>query len=285
MGKGSSRTLKHWLDLGYSSNEAEKMRLSRTPGTIEYFTIFKGFDLETAYVKKAEFCSNKSNTLANMIRKYGDVEGEVKWQQYKEKQAYSNTFEYKRDRYGWDIEKYESYNKKRGSVGDANPNFGTSYYEVWVQKYGKEKADEMNDKTTSLKVRIGSFNGNFEKEFSFETKQKMRDSAIKRVIRQGTYTAYNTSSIPLIEQYGKDNGYDFMHAENGGEYHVPNTVFMVDGYDVKNNVVIEFDEKYHLVESQLKKDKQRQDQIGVELQCKFIRMNDKLEVTMFDYSK
>ena len=161
MGKGSSRTLQHWLDKGFPQKEAEKMRLSRMPGTIEYFTIFKGFDLETAIIKKAEYQSNRAITLENMIRKYGDVEGEVKWYQYKEKQAYSNTFEYKRDKHGWDIEKYESYNKKRGSVGDTNPNFGTSYYEVWVQKYGKEKADEMNDKTTSLKVRIGSANGNF----------------------------------------------------------------------------------------------------------------------------
>ena len=285
MGKGSARTLKYWLDLGYDKDKAEQMRLSRIPGTFEYFRIYKNLSKDDAVKAKEQYQQKRSNTLKNMIKKYGQVEGEARWQLYKEKQAYSNSFEYKQKRYGWDVEKYEAYNKSRGSVGESNGNYGSSYYDVWVNKYGKDIADKMNKRTTDLKVNIGESNGNTGRTKRPEELMKMREAAINRVIRQGTATAYNKESIPIIEKFGRDNGYNFQHAENGGEYHVPNTVFMVDGYDAENNVVIEFDEKYHFREVQRKKDRQRQEQIGIQLKCKFIRINEELEVTEFDYTK
>jgi len=112
----------------------------------------------------------------------------------------------------------------------------------------------------------------------------MRKSAIERVIRQGTCVAYNPNSIPIIENYGKENGYNFIHAENGGEYQIPNTTFFVDGYDKENNIVIEFDEKYHYWESHKNKDRQRQDMIGQLLKCKFIRIDQNNNINIFDYS-
>ena len=99
MGKGSARTLQHWLDKGYTGEEAEKMRMSRIPGTIEYFHIFKKMSLSEAKKAKEEYQSKRVNTLENMIRKYGDVEGEIRWQEYKDKQAYTNSFEYKKEKY------------------------------------------------------------------------------------------------------------------------------------------------------------------------------------------
>jgi len=47
-------------------------------------------------------------------------------------------------------------------------------------------------------------------------KEKIRKSgAFKKL-----FPNYNIKSIPIIEQYGKENGYNFQHAENGGEYYV-----------------------------------------------------------------
>jgi hypothetical protein len=285
MSRGSARTLKHWLDLGYDNVDAERMRLSRTPGTLEYFMILKGMDENEAIVAKEKYQSNRANTFDNFISKYGIDEGEKLWEIYKQKQAYSNSYEYKRDKYGWSIDEYISYNKSRGVVGELNGNYGKSYYEVWVNKYGKDEADRMNKLCGIKKARVGIDNGNYKRPKRSDEIEKMRDSAIARVIRQGTYTSYNPNSIPIIEKYGMENGYIFQHAENSGEYHIPNTRFMVDGYDIKNNVVIEFDENYHTNEVQQKKDLQRQEQIGIELKCKFIRINETLEVKIFDYSK
>lgn len=283
MGKGGARTLEYWLDRGYTGDKAEEMRRSRIPGTIEYFTIFKKLPYDEAVKKRDEFNKKSVPTLKNMIEKYGKDEGEKKWDIYRQKQAYTNSYEYKRDKYGWSLDEWNDYNKSRGSSGEKNGNFGSSYYEVWIEKYGKDEADKMNAELGKVKSRPGKLNGNYKRKKRPEEIQRMRDSAIKRVIEQGTYVSYNKSSISVIEEYGKKNGYSFIHAQNGGEYQVPNTTFFVDGYDKKNNVVIEFDEKYHQSEKQQIKDKQRQDMIGHTLKCKFIRIDENNNVKLYSY--
>ena len=99
--KENARTLEYWLKRGYVGDDANRMRMSRVPGTVEYFTIFKGMSEEDAVKSKAEYQSRRAITLENMIRKYGDVDGEIKWEQYKDKQSYTNSYEYKKEKYGW----------------------------------------------------------------------------------------------------------------------------------------------------------------------------------------
>lgn len=86
--------------------------------------------------------------------------------------------------------------------------------------------------------------------------------------------AYNPKSIPIIETYGKLNGYNFQHAENGGEFRVPNLGYFLDGYDPITNVAIEIDEGHHFDSngSLSQKDIQRQKEIEESLGCKFIRI-------------
>ena len=70
-----------------------------------------------------------------------------------------------------------------------------------------------------------------------------------------------------------DNGYDFQHAMNGGEFKVPGTRYCVDGYDEARNTVIECDEQHHYINGKLrKKDKERQTEIEEILGCKFLRI-------------
>lgn len=285
MAKGSARKLQYWLNKGYCEAEAERMRLSRTPGTLEYFTIFKKMSNDEAIKAKDEYQSKRAITLENMIRKYGDVEGEIRWQQYKDKQAYTNSYEYKRDKYGWSYDEWDVYNKSRGHANISNPNFNTSYYERWVSKYGKDIADSMNAEVSTRKARYGNSNGNYGRPKRIEELERMRQSAIERVIRQGTAVGYNPNSIPILEEYARENNYVIQHAENGGEFQVPNTTFFVDAYDSNKNVVIEYDEKYHLHVEQIKKDEYRQRIIGNILKCKFIRILQSGEIRIFDYSK
>lgn len=147
--------------------------------------------------------------------------------------------------------------------------------------------DELERKRMSDRL-IGNIPWNKDKTnvYSEEVISKMSNSAKLRILKYGTNQihSYNPSSIPIIEEYGKANGYKFKHAENGGEYQVPKTVFFVDGYDEENNVVIEFDEKYHFKESQQAADKKRQDIIGNILKCKFIRIDEVGKISIFDYS-
>jgi len=112
---------------------------------------------------------------------------------------------------------------------------------------------------------------------STETKKRMRKSHIRRIENHKLNgnqlkPCYNPNSIPFIEQYGKKHGYQFQHAENGGEFYIKELGYWVDGYDKEKNVVLEFDENYHI--RQHKKDSNRQKEIINHLGCRFIRLNE-----------
>ena len=113
------------------------------------------------------------------------------------------------------------------------------------------------------------------KHHSQETKRKMRLAKIARLESQhGQVTPeYNPEACRTIEEYGKMHGYDFQHAENGGEFYVRGLGFWVDGYDVNKNVVIEVYERshWHYRKGKLRqRDKDRQKEIEKHLDCKFI---------------
>ena len=108
------------------------------------------------------------------------------------------------------------------------------------------------------------------------TKLKMRISTLEYIksLKGQLAPRYNKESIPFIEEYGRENGLSFMHAENGGEYFVNELGYFLDAYDPINNVVLEIDEKHHFNrEGSLKeRDVERQKQIQILLGCKFIRV-------------
>lgn len=109
-----------------------------------------------------------------------------------------------------------------------------------------------------------------------ETRRKMRISTLKYLeqLKGQLAPRYNKDSITLIEQYGKQHGYNFIHAENGGEYFIKELGYFLDAYDPFNNVALEVDEKHHfdVQGNLLDKDKQRQKEIQDILKCKFIRI-------------
>ncbi|KKL55314.1 hypothetical protein LCGC14_2256630 [marine sediment metagenome] len=86
---------------------------------------------------------------------------------------------------------------------------------------------------------------------------------------------YNPEACELIEEYGRKHGYNFQHAENGGEFHIRELGYWIDGYDAQQNVVIEVDEPHHYKNGRLrKKDATRQQEIEEHLGCKFIRIKE-----------
>lgn len=75
-------------------------------------------------------------------------------------------------------------------------------------------------------------------------------SAVKEKIRKSgafkfLFPNYNVNAIQIIEEYGNKHGYNFQHAENGGEYFVEGLGYYLDGYDIEKNIAIEIDESHH----------------------------------------
>ena len=99
-------------------------------------------------------------TLENLIKKYGDIDGNLRWEQYRQKQAITNSYEYKKEKYGWTEEKFNEYNSSRsqtlkkmilryGEMQGATKweeyclrQAYTNTREYFVEKYGQEKGIE-----------------------------------------------------------------------------------------------------------------------------------------------
>lgn len=59
---------------------------------------------------------NQAITLSKMIQKYGKEEGEQKWKVYCDRQAETNTLEYKAEKYGRDKKQFDEYNGNRATT-------------------------------------------------------------------------------------------------------------------------------------------------------------------------
>jgi hypothetical protein len=127
-------------------------------------------------------------------------------------------------------------------------------------------------------------NINQNKIHSEETKNKisLKHRINRSLTIQGTiqFPNFNPTACYLIEEYGKQNDYTFQHALNGGEFYIKELGYWVDGYDKEKNVVIEYQEKWHLTPKHIEKDKKRKEEIIKALKCKFIYLyyNNKIEI-------
>ncbi len=166
----------------------------------------------------------------------------------------------------------EKFDCSCGTVGNRIERFGIekrSHSECLEAAYEKERRKPTN--------QVGKQNPFYGKNHSNESKKKQRKSAIKRIERNSEHQVkpnYNPQACKVIEEYGEKHGYNFQHAENGGEYHIKELGYWVDGYDEEKNAVIEVDEAYHYKQNgELReKDKRRQREIEEHLGCEFIRV-------------
>ena len=176
------------------------------------------------------------------------------------------------------------------SVGENNHMFGKTYEEL----YGDEKAKELKEnmrKPLSDETKEKMSKASKGKPKSEEHKRKMRLSHIKNVEQkrlngETLFPNFNRTGCMLIEQYGKEYGFNFQHALNGKELKIIG--YFPDGYDKERNTIIEIDEPYHEDTKQKEKDVIRQKNLIEHLKCDFIRIKvDKnyniLDTIIFKY--
>lgn len=118
---------------------------------------------------------------------------------------------------------------------------------------------------------------NIGRKHSEETKRKQRLRTIERLfsINGNYHPPYNEKACQYFDKLMMETDSYIQHALNGGEYHILDLGYWVDGYDKDHNIVYEFDEKNHYRDGELlEKDKFRQKEIEEFLKCKFIRIKE-----------
>lgn len=171
-------------------------------------------------------------TKENFIKSYGEEEGTRRWNQYCQKQAETNTLEYKKEKYGWTEEQFKEFNKSRAvTLENLITRYGESLgkqkwheycakqkytcsLEYFIKKYGQEKGTEKyNDYMSIL------------------TNNYKNIGPVSEISQALCMDIHN--HFPNNEIFYDDVNFEYK----AGHYHL-------DYYDKTINVVIEFNGDY-----------------------------------------
>lgn len=167
-------------------------------------------------------------TEFNLIKKWGEKIGKEKWEHYCKKQAVSNTFEYKKEKYGWTEEKFKEYNKSRSVT-----------IENLIDRHGEEKGlkiwKEYCDKqkySTSVEYFIGKY-GTVKGIEIYENfcKKRLHGAGYSKV-SQDLFDGVSNKLPDFNLYYGENEWYSYD--KNNKKY------YLIDFYIRELNIGIEF---------------------------------------------
>lgn len=202
-----------------------------TSNTSQTTKVLYGISDEDFNVAVTNLCSH---TKDSFIRKYGESEGLSRWNEYRRKQAETNSFEYKKKQYGWSADDFLNYNKSRAVTLD---NMIARY----GQDEGVRKFDEYQERqryTVSLeyfKERYGDEQGT---EIYRNFCEKRRESS-KRALANRQRVNYSKIADEFFQKLC-DRFPDheiYTHCLNS-EYNVG--YYNPDFYDRTAGIIVEF---------------------------------------------
>jgi hypothetical protein len=181
---------------------------------------------------------------------------------------------------GWTHSKKDDYvpwNKGKKMSEEYRNNWLNSIKNTnWGSAIPWNKGKSMSEEHR-IKLADSLKNTRFGKSPDAETRKKLRKSIVDRLekINKKFHPPYNKKGCEYFNKLMIETGTNIQHAENGGEFHIKELGYWVDGYDKENNIVYEWDEKSHYINGKLKeKDISRQREIENFLNCLFIRIKE-----------
>jgi len=150
-----------------------------------------GISIDLAYLLNISedilrvFYKKNCVTKKNMIEKYGEEEGLKKWNEYREKQSKSNSFEYKKKKYGWSKKDFDEFNSSRKSTK-----------EMFIKRHGEEeglkKWEKYRDRQAYTKTIL----------YNIEKYGKKKGTEIYNEICKSKKISYEN----MVKKYGKEEG-------------------------------------------------------------------------------
>lgn len=144
----------------------------------EYFKTTRNWTIE----EFNDYNASRAVTLENMIKKHGELEGEIKYNAYIERQAYTNTIEYFIEKYG-ELEGNTRYDNMVLCKGHSLDS-----YEF---KYGNEGREKYESYMSNKPINKG-FHSNIASTF-FES------------VSEGIDVEYDIYYAPKTKEFGKYN--------------------------------------------------------------------------------
>ena len=136
--------------------------------TLEKFQSMYGIEIGLQKYEEANL--GKAITIENMIKLYGEDEGQVRWKSYCDKQSLTNTFEYKQEKYGWTREQFNEYNASRAVTRDN-----------LIRRHGEDEGNKKFDSYCERQSYAGITREYFVEEYGEELGlQKYVDMLIKK---------------------------------------------------------------------------------------------------------
>lgn len=184
-------------------------------------------------IKYAEYVKSIAMTLDNQIKKHGEEDGQKRWEAYCKQQALTNTFEYKNQKYGMTKSEFKKYNKSRAVTK-----------ENLIKKHGEEEGIEKWEDyrrkqrySVSLPYFIETYgeeegrklydNFNNSRDYHFGGRSKIADEFCTKLAEN-----FSTHEI-----YYGENEYDLITYDK--DFYRP------DYYDKTLNLVVEFYGDYY----------------------------------------
>ncbi|MFN3301098.1 MAG: hypothetical protein ACK41Z_12990, partial [Sediminibacterium sp.] len=100
----------------------------------EYFEFL--FDVDLSLYR-----DKRKITLENLQKKYGEEEGKIRFDEYRRKQAESNSLEYKIKKKGWTKEQFDEYNKSRAvTLENLQKKYGEEEGKIRFDEYRRKQA-------------------------------------------------------------------------------------------------------------------------------------------------
>jgi hypothetical protein len=167
--------------------------------------------------------------------------------------------------------------------GELNSFFGkhhTEEFKTMMSEIGKKNS---TGRVTSIETKLKISAINKGKKRSPETIEKIRlNSKIQflewKRVNGSLKIGCNPDACAYFDKLNNILGVNIQHALNGGE--IMCLAYFLDGYDAINNIVFEYDEKYHYdINGNLKtKDVIRMNNIIIKLNCRFFRYNERANI-------
>lgn len=194
-------------------------------------------------------------TLTALINKWGKEEGKKRWEEYCKKQALTNTFEYKQEKYGWTKEQFDEFNQSRActlenfikrygkEIGEQkwqeylDKQHETKTWEYMVEKFGEEKALEINSQKA---LNLETFIRKYGKELG-----KVKWDEYVKITHFG-YSKISQKLFNSINEKIKHKYTNIWYATSkNGEYKIKNInvhkTYLLDFYIPELKICIEFD--------------------------------------------